>query len=83
MDAGGDNFSVGSLSVGGTASLGGALIVNQLAGLKVAAGSSASLVTAHALSGRFKPVSGLSSGHPVLQLSYSPTAVVLAPPKAA
>jgi len=83
VDAGGDNFSVGSLSVGGTASLGGALIVNQLAGLKVAAGSSASLVTAHALSGRFKPVSGLSSGHPVLQLSYSPTAVVLAAPKAA
>jgi hypothetical protein len=83
VDAGGDNFSVGSLSVGGTASLGGALNVNELAGLKVVAGDSASLVTAHALSGRFKPVSGLSSGHPVLQLSYSPTAVVLAPPKAA
>jgi hypothetical protein len=83
VDAGGENFSVGSLSVDGTASLGGTLIVNELAGLKVVAGGSASLVTAHALSGRFKPVSGLSSGHPVLQLSYSPTAVTLAPPKAA
>ena len=67
----------------GTASLGGALIVNKMAGLKVATGDSASVITAHAVSGRFKPVSGLSGGHPVLQLSYSPTAVVLAPPKAA
>jgi hypothetical protein len=83
VDAGGDNFSVGSLSVGGTASLGGALIVNKLAGLKVAAGDSASIVTAKALSGKFKPVSGLSGEGAVLQLTYSPTAVTLAPPKAA
>ena len=83
VDAGGNNFSVGSLSVGGTASLGGALIVDQLAGLKVAAGDYASILAAHALSGRFKPVSGLASGHIVLQLSYSPTAVTLAPPKSA
>ncbi|MGD0809185.1 MAG: hypothetical protein ABSA91_05675 [Acidimicrobiales bacterium] len=83
VDAGGDNFSVGSLSVGGTASLGGALVVNQLDGLKVATGDSASVITAHALSGRFKPVSGLSRGRNVLQLSYSPTAVTLAPPKPA
>jgi hypothetical protein len=83
LDAGGANFSVGSLSVGGTASLGGALIVNKLAGLKVAAGGSATVITAHALSGRFKPVSGLSSGGTVLQLSYSPNALILAPPKAA
>jgi hypothetical protein len=83
VGAGGDNFSVGSLSVGGTASLAGALIVNKLAGLKVAAGDSASVITAHALSGRFKPVSGLSSGGSVLQLTYSPIAVTLAPPKAA
>jgi hypothetical protein len=82
VDAGGDNFSVGSLSVGGTASLGGALVVNKLAGLKVAAGGSASVITAHALSGRFKPVSGLSSGGNALQLTYSPIAVTLAPPKA-
>jgi hypothetical protein len=83
VGAGGDNFSVGSLSVGGTVSLAGALIVNKLAGLKVAAGDSASVITAHALSGRFKPVSGLSSGGSVLQLTYSPIAVTLAPPKAA
>jgi hypothetical protein len=83
LDAGGGNFSVGSLSVGGTASLGGALIVNKLAGLKVAAGDSASVITAHALSGKFKTVSGLSSGGNVLQVSYSPTAVTLAPPKTA
>jgi hypothetical protein len=83
VDAGGNNFSVGSLSVGGTASLGGALIIDQLAGLKVATGDSASVITAHALSGRFKPVSGLSSGHTVLRLSYSPTAATLAPPKSA
>jgi hypothetical protein len=83
LDVAGDNFSVGSLSVGGTASLGGSLIVNKLAGLKVAAGDSASVITAHALSGKFNPVSGLSSGGTVLQLSYSPTAVTLAPPKAA
>jgi hypothetical protein len=83
VDAGGNNFSVGSLSVGGTASLGGALIVDQLAGLKVAAGDYASILAAHALSGRFKPVSGLASGHIVLQLSYSPTAVTLVPPKSA
>jgi hypothetical protein len=83
VDAGGANFSVGSLSVGGTASLGGALIVNKLAGLKVAAGGSTSVITAKALSGRFKPVSGLSSGGNVLQLTYSPSAVTLAPPKAA
>jgi len=83
VGAGGDNFSVGSLSVGGTVSLAGALIVNKLAGLNVAAGDSASVITAHALSGRFKPVSGLSSGGSVLQLTYSPIAVTLAPPKAA
>jgi hypothetical protein len=83
VDAGGANFSVGSLSVGGTASLGGALIVNKLAGLKVPAGSSVSVITAKALSGRFKPVSGLSSGGAALQISYSATAVTLAPPKAA
>jgi hypothetical protein len=83
LDVGGDNFSVGSLSVGGTASLGGAMIVDRLAGLKVATGDSASVITAKAISGRFKPVSGLSSGHTVLQVSYSPTAVTLAPPKGA
>jgi hypothetical protein len=83
VDAGGANFSVGSLSVGGTASLGGALIVNKLAGLKVPAGSSVSVITAKALSGRFKPVSGLSSGGAALQISYRATAVTLAPPKAA
>jgi outer membrane autotransporter protein len=83
LDVGGDNFSVGSLSVGGTASLGGAMIVDRLAGLKVATGDSASVITAKAISGRFKPVSGLSSGHTVLQVSYSPTTVTLAPPKGA
>jgi adhesin HecA-like repeat protein len=82
VGAAGNNFSVGSLSVGGTASLSGALIVNKMAGLKVATGDAASVVTAHAVSGRFKPVSGLTGGGSALQISYSPGAVTLALPKA-
>jgi hypothetical protein len=83
VGAAGNNFSVGSLSVGGTASLGGALIVTRMAGLKVATGDAASVLTAHALFGRFKPVSGLSGGGSPLQISYSPGTVTLAVPKAA
>jgi hypothetical protein len=79
----GNTFTAGSLSVSGTAYLGGALIVNKMAGLKVATGDTASIVTAHALSGRFRPVSGLSGGRTALQVSYSPGVVTLAVPKAA
>jgi hypothetical protein len=81
VGAAGGNFSVGSLSVDGAASLGGALIVNKMAGLKVAAGDTAAVITAHALSGRFKPVSGLSGGGSSLQIGYSSGAVTLALPK--
>ncbi len=83
MGAAGNNFSLGSLSVGGAASLGGALIVNKMAGLKVAANDTASVITAHAVSGRFKPVSGLSGGGTALQVSFSSGAVTLQVPKVA
>ena len=83
VGAAGNNFSLGSLSVGGAASLGGALIVNKMAGLKVAANDTASVITAHAVSGRFKPVSGLSGGGTALQVSYSSGAVTLQVPKVA
>jgi hypothetical protein len=78
----GNTFIAGSLSVSGTAYLGGALTVNKMAGLKVATGDSASVLTAHAVSGRFKPVYGLSGRGPALQLSYGPGTVTLEVPKA-
>ena len=83
VGAAGNDFAVGSLSVTGTASLGGALIMNKIAGLKVATGDTASVITAHAVSGRFKPVSGLSGGGTRLQVSYSSSAVTVAGPKVA
>ena len=79
MGAAGNNFMQGSLSVGGAASLGGALIVNKMAGLKVAANDTTSVITAHAVSGRFKPVSGLSGGGTALQVGL---ASVLSPCRA-
>ncbi len=78
--AAGANFTVGSLSVGGTASLGGALKVARSAGLKVVPGDTAAVVTAHTLSGRFKPVTGLSGRGPALHVSYGPGTVTLALP---
>jgi hypothetical protein len=78
----GGNFSVGSVSVGGTANLGGALAVGKVAGLKVGPGATASIVTAHAVAGRFKPVSGLGGTGAALVLSYGPMAVTLGPGKA-
>jgi hypothetical protein len=69
--------------VSGTASLGGALIMNKIAGLKVVSGDTVSVITAHAVSGRFKPVSGLSGGGTRLQVSYSSNAATVAVPKVA
>jgi hypothetical protein len=77
----GGSFSVGSVSVGGTAGLGGALAVDRMAGLKVTTGDTASVVTAHAVAGRFKPVSGLVGPGPALVISYGPAAVTLGPGK--
>ena len=74
---------MGSLSVTGTASLGGGLIIQQIAGLKVVTGDTASVITAHVVSGRFKRVSGLSGGGTRLQVSYSSSTVTVAVPKVA
>ncbi|HMK98514.1 MAG TPA: hypothetical protein VK425_13260 [Acidimicrobiales bacterium] len=76
-------FSAGSLSADGTADLGGALTVDKLAGLKVAPGDTAQIVTAHALAGRFKTVAGLAGPGPALAITYGPTAITLEPYKAA
>jgi hypothetical protein len=52
-----------------------------MAGLKVTTGDTASVVTAHAVTGRFKPVSGLVGAGPALVISYGPAAVTLGPGK--
>ena len=68
------SFSTGTLSVGGHASLGGALTVEKIAGLKVQSGDMAQLLTAHTISGRFRPVRGLGRPGPDLAIVYAPGA---------
>ncbi|HTV11346.1 MAG TPA: hypothetical protein VME20_05725 [Acidimicrobiales bacterium] len=78
----GGNFSLGGISVTGTAYLGGALTIAKMAGLKVASGDTANIVSAHTISGRFRPVVGLGRPGPALVLTYNPTAATVAPPAA-
>jgi hypothetical protein len=75
------NFTVGSLSVGRTARLGGTLTVEKTAGLKVEAGATAEVITAPAVSGRFNLVRGIKGPGPALTLAYGPASVTLAAPQ--
>lgn len=58
----GTSLAVGSVGVGGDAHLGGALNFTKVAGFKPQVGVSGPIVTAHALSGRFGPVTGTGDG---------------------
>ncbi len=87
QSAGGDlavaaagSFAVGYLSVGRTASLGGTLTIEKMPGLKVQKGSTAPLVTAHTIAGRFRPVRGVDGPGPALAVVYAPGTVTLEPP---
>ncbi len=87
QSAGGDltvavagGFTAGSLSVAGGASLDGTLTVDKMAGLEVQRGDTAQVLTAHTISGRFRPVRGLGRPGPDLAIVYADGTVTLEPP---